>query len=73
GLGDFLTRGLVSLISDERGNPFIDLVLTGSLSKPEVQLEVLGKVQKLLKGSGIKDLLKDEKVGNLLEGLFKKL
>lgn len=73
GLGDTITRGIISMISDERGNPFIDLVITGSLSKPEVQHELIGKIEKLFRGSGIKDLLKDENVGNLLQGLFKKI
>ena len=73
GLGDTITRGIISMISDERGNPFVDLVITGSLSKPEVQHELIGKIEKLFRGSGVKELLKDENVGNLLQGLFKKL
>jgi hypothetical protein len=73
GLGDVVTRGIISLISDERGNPYMDLVLTGSLSKPDVQHELIGKIEKLFRGSGVKELLKDENVGNLLKGLFKKL
>lgn len=72
GLGDTITRSILSIISDDRGNPFVDIVLTGSLSKPDPQLEMITKVEKLIKGSGIKELLKDEGVGNLLKGLFKK-
>jgi len=73
GLGDSLSRAILSLISDEAGNPYIDLVFTGSLSNPKPQHELMNKLEKLTKGSGVKELLKDDNIGNLLQGLLKKL
>lgn len=75
GMPDFLTRGILSLISDEQGNPYIDITLTGSLSKPEPQHELLAKIKKL-GGGALETLISNpQEAKDLLNGLkslFKK-
>lgn len=75
GMPDFLTRGILSLISDEQGNPYIDITLTGPLSRPEPQHELLGKIKKL-GGGALESLISNpQEAKDLLNGLkslFKK-
>lgn len=75
GMPDFLTRGILSLISDEQGNPSIDITLTGPLSRPEPQHELLGKIKKL-GGGALESLISNpQEAKDLLNGLkslFKK-
>lgn len=63
-LGESLTRGVVKALADERGRMTFDLESTGSLSDPKVKPKVDRVFKNLLRGEG---------VGDLLEGLLKKL
>ena len=75
GLPDFLTRGILSLMSDAQGNPYIDITLTGSLSKPEPQHELVNKI-KNLGGGALETLISNpqeaKELLNGLKSLFKK-
>lgn len=75
GLPDFLTRSILSLISDEQGNPYIELTLTGSLSKPEPQHELVNKIKKI-GGGALETLISNpdeaKELLNGLKSLFKK-
>ncbi len=76
GLGESIGGVVVSMISDDQGNPFLDLQITGSLSHPEVTHSLVSKLDKLGKATGLGNLLgnPEEAKGllNGLKGLFKK-
>lgn len=63
-LGDSITQGIVKALADERGRLTFDIESEGSLSDPEVK----PKLDRLLK-----NLLRGEGLGDLLQGLLKKL
>lgn len=63
-LGESLSRGVVKALADDRGRMTFDLESTGSLSDPKVK----PKIDRVLK-----NLLRGEGVGDLLQGLLKKL
>ncbi|MEQ1750725.1 MAG: hypothetical protein ABL974_14955, partial [Prosthecobacter sp.] len=63
-LGESLTRGVIKALSDERGRMTFDIESEGSLSDPEVK----PKLDRILK-----NLIRGEGLGDLLQGLFKKL
>jgi hypothetical protein len=63
-LGGSLASGLIKALSDERGQLTFDIDSSGSLSDPKI----LPKVDRLLE-----NLLRGEGVGDLLQGLLKKL
>lgn len=76
GLGETLSRMVVSGLSDDRGRISFDLTITGSLSHPEVKPDIQLRLESLL-GNDVEDkakkLLENEAVGGLLKGLLKKL
>ena len=78
GLGDTVTRTIVSMISDDRGNPYVDIIITGSLSHPNVEFKVVNKLNNFTGGAigrllenpqEAKELLNDLKS---LKNLFKR-
>ena len=78
GLGDGITRTIVSMISDDRGNPYVDIIITGSLSHPQVEFKIVNKLDKFTGGAigrllenpqEAKELLNDLKS---LKNLFKR-
>ncbi|MBK8090466.1 MAG: hypothetical protein IPK32_00300 [Verrucomicrobiaceae bacterium] len=70
GLGETIGRMVIGMISDDRGNPYLDLQITGSLSKPKVTHSLMGKLEKVGKATGLKDLISNPaKAKGLLEGL----
>lgn len=78
GLGDGITRTIVSMISDDRGNPYMDIIITGSLSHPQVEFKIVNKLDKFTGGAigrllenpqEAKELLNDLKS---LKNLFKR-
>ncbi|MBV6501271.1 MAG: hypothetical protein CJBNEKGG_03780 [Prosthecobacter sp.] len=62
--GESIARGLVKALSDERGRMTFDIESEGSLSNPTIK----PKVDRLLK-----NLMRGEGLGDLLQGLLKKL
>lgn len=62
--GESIARGLVKALSDERGRMTFDIESEGSLSNPTIK----PKVDRLLK-----NLIRGEGLGDLLQGLLKKL
>lgn len=78
GLGDTITRTIISMISDDRGNPYVDIIITGSLSHPNVEFKVVNKLNNFTGGAigrllgnpeEAKELLNDLKS---LKNLFKR-
>lgn len=63
-LGESLTRGVIKALSDERGRMTFDIETKGSLSDPEIK----PKLDRILK-----NLIRGEGLGDLLQGLLKKL
>jgi hypothetical protein len=63
-LGDSITRGLMKALADERGRMTFDIESEGSLSDPQIK----PKVDRILK-----NLVRGEGLGDLLQGLLKKL
>lgn len=63
-LGESITRGLMKALADERGRMTFDIESEGSLSDPEIK----PKLDRILK-----NLMRGEGLGDLLQGLFKKL
>lgn len=63
-LGESLARGVIKALSDERGRMTFDIESTGSLSDPEIK----PKLDRILK-----NLIRGEGLGDLLQGLLKKL
>ncbi len=63
-LGDSITRGLVKALSDEHGRMTFDIESEGKLSDPEIK----PKLDRILK-----NLMRGEGLGDVLQGLFKKL
>lgn len=62
--GESIARGLVKALSDERGRMTFDIESEGSLSNPTIK----PKIDRLLK-----NLIRGEGLGDLLQGLLKKL
>lgn len=62
--GESIARGLVKALSDERGRMTFDIESEGSLSNPTIK----PKVDRLLK-----NLMRGEGLGDLFQGLLKKL
>jgi hypothetical protein len=62
--GESIARGLVKALSDERGRMTFDIESEGSLSNPTIK----PKIDRLLK-----NLMRGEGLGDLLQGLLKKL
>jgi hypothetical protein len=62
--GESIARGLVKALSDERGRMTFDIESEGALSNPTIK----PKVDRLLK-----NLIRGEGLGDLLQGLLKKL
>jgi hypothetical protein len=78
GLGDTITRSIVSMISDDRGNPYVDIIITGSLSHPQAEFKIVNKLNNFTGGATgrllenpqeAKELLNDLKS---LKNLFKR-
>lgn len=63
-LGDSIARAVTKALSDERGRMTFDIVSSGSLSNPEVVPSIDRILNNLLRGQGL---------GDLLQGLLKKL
>lgn len=63
-LGDSITRGLMKALADQRGRITFDIESEGSLSDPKIK----PKLDRILK-----NLMSGEGLGDLLQGLFKKL
>ena len=63
-LGESLTSGVIKALSDKRGRMTFDIESKGSLSDPEVK----PKLDRILK-----NLIRGEGLGDLLQGLLKKL
>jgi hypothetical protein len=63
-LGDSITRGLMKALADQRGRLTFDIESEGSLSDPKIK----PKLDRILK-----NLMSGEGLGDLLQGLFKKL
>ncbi|MES2595305.1 MAG: hypothetical protein V4662_08220 [Verrucomicrobiota bacterium] len=63
-LGDSISRGLVKALADDRGRMTFDIESEGKLSDPEIK----PKLDRILK-----NLMRGEGLGDVLQGLFKKL
>jgi hypothetical protein len=69
GLGETVTRTIVSMISDERGNPYVDILITGSLSHPQVEFKVVKKLDRLTGGAVGRLLGNPEEAKQLIDDL----
>lgn len=69
GLGETVTRTIVSMISDERGNPYADILITGSLSHPQVEFKVVKKLDRLTGGAVGRLLGNPEEAKQLIDDL----
>jgi len=63
-LGESITRGVIKALADEKGRMAFDIESEGSLSDPQIK----PKVDRILK-----NLIRGEGLGDLLQGLLKKL
>lgn len=63
-LGESIARGVIKALSDDRGRMTFDIESEGSLSDPKIR----PRIDRLLK-----NLIKGEGLGDLLQGLLKKL
>lgn len=63
-LGDSITKGLMKALADDRGRLTFDIESEGALSDPKIK----PKLDRILK-----NLMRGEGLGDLLQGLFKKL
>lgn len=63
-LGDSITRGIMKALADERGRMAFDIESEGSLSDPQIKPKVDRIFKNLIRGEGL---------GDLLQGLLKKL
>ena len=63
-LGESIARGVIKALSDDRGRMTFDIESDGSLSDPKIR----PRIDRLLK-----NLIKGEGLGDLLQGLLKKL
>lgn len=63
-LGDSISRGLMKALADERGRITFDIESEGSLSDPRIKPKLDRILKNLIRGDGL---------GDLLQGLFKKL
>jgi hypothetical protein len=63
-LGESITRGVMKALADEQGRMAFDIESEGSLSDPQIK----PKVDRILK-----NLIRGEGLGDLLQGLLKKL
>lgn len=64
GLGESLTRGVTKALADKDGRMTFDMESKGPLSKPKVEPKVDRVLKNLMRGEGL---------GDLLQGLMKKL
>lgn len=69
GLGDTITRTIVSMISDDRGNPYVDIIITGSLSHPQVEFKIVNKLDNFTGGAVGRLLGNPEEAKELLNDL----
>jgi hypothetical protein len=63
-LGESIARAVTKALSDEQGRMTFDIISSGSLSNPEVKPSIDRLLNNLLRGQGL---------GDLLQGLLKKL
>jgi hypothetical protein len=63
-LGDSLTRGIIKALSDERGRMTFDIESDGPLSDPQIRPRIDRVLKNLVRGEGL---------GDILQGLLKKL
>ena len=69
GLGDTITRTIVSMISDDRGNPYVDIIITGTLSHPQVEFKIVNKLDNFTGGAVGRLLGNPEEAKELLNDL----